>query len=361
MIPDEPHRGGVPDAAFWARPGLEQIENFVSGLGPRPPLHYLTGMRPSAAGAGRSSFEMPASGWLAGPAGTILGGALAVLADGPLGCSIQSALPGGTPYTTTELALSYLRPAIPDGRLLTANGKLVHLGRSLGLSEVEVLDADGRLLAHGTSRCFVFPSYPVPDPPPPLTPVETPSYGTPDPWRRPVEGEVTPAEVWRTRDGLSIARAWVAGELPAPPVRYLTGQCVVAAEEGTARFTMPASGWLSSPAGTVEGGFLAMLADTALATAVQTTVPAGTAFAPIDVTVKFVRPVPPDGSPLTAEGRVVHRGRTMAVAAGEVRNAEGKLVVTAMSSALLFPGREMTVPVVPEDEPQRTTSVPDMP
>ena len=115
---------------------------------------------------------------------------------------------------------------------------------------------------------------------------------------------------------------------------------------------MGAPQWLHSPAGTVEGGMLVMLADLALATAVQTTVPAGVAFAPVDITVKFVRPVVGDGSMLTSEARVVHRGRTMAVATGDVRDGQGRLVCTATGSALILPGRSMVGAhaVVPEDE-----------
>jgi uncharacterized protein (TIGR00369 family) len=349
---EEPPRGGVPDPAFWARPGLEQVQGFVDRVAPAPPLYHLTGSRPLAAGPGTATFAMPASPWLQSATGFILGGVLAILADGPLGCSIQTTLPGATPYTTTELSMSYLRPAIPDGRDLVSVGRVVHAGRSLALSEATVADADGRLLAHCTSRCFVFPSLPLPDELPDLPPAAETACDTPDPWQRPVVGSITPEVQWQQRTGLELAQGWVAGELPAPPIHHLTGQCPVQAADGVARFEMPATPWLHSPAGTVEGGMLVMLADAALATAVQTTVPAGVAFAPVDITVKFVRPVVGDGSTLTAEGRVVHRGRTMAVAVGEVRDAAGKLVCTATSSALVLPGRSMVGAhaVVPEDE-----------
>lgn len=348
----EPVRGTTPPLEYWARPGLEQVRGFVDRLAPPPPLYHLLGLRVTGAGPSTTQFAMPASPWLQSTSGFILGGVLAVLADGPLGCAIQTTLPPATPYTTTELSMSYLRPAVPDGRDLVSDGRVVHAGRSLALSEATVSDADGRVLAHCTSRCFVFPSQPVPDEPPPLSPVELEAHESPDPWQRPVVGSITAEADWQRLSGLELARAWVAGELPAPPIYYLTGLCPVHAEEGFARFSMPATQWLHSPAGTVEGGVLVMLADAALAAAVQTTVAAGVAFAPVDITVKFVRPVVGDGSTLTAEGRVVHRGRSMAVAVGEVRDAAGKLVCTATSSALVLPGRSMVGAhaVVPEDE-----------
>ncbi len=102
---------------------------------------------------------------------------------------------------------------------------------------------------------------------------------------------------------------------------------------------MPASGWLASPTGFVEGGVTAFLADCALGGAVQTTVPAGTAIAPTDLSVQFLRPVPTDNAQITARASVVHRGRGFAAARAEVTNEQGKFVALAGASALILPGR----------------------
>ncbi len=99
-----------------------------------------------------STFRMPASGWLATPAEVFLGATIGILADGALGTAIQTTLPPATAYTTQELTLNYLRPTSTASEVLVARGRLVHLGRSLGLSEVIVEDANGRTLGHGSSR-----------------------------------------------------------------------------------------------------------------------------------------------------------------------------------------------------------------
>jgi len=311
-------------------------------------MHHLTGIRPTEIGPGTSRFVMPSTGWLATHYGAITGGILATLADGPLGCSIQSTLPAGTIYTTSELSMSYLRPAFPDGREIVSDGRVIHTGRTLGLSEATVVDGDGRQLAHATSRCFIFPSV-DPPPPPRLDVVEPVDYGSPDPYLREPEGTIL-GEAVDAYSGLDLWRACVAGDLEPPPLHFLTGAKPVAVEEGAITWTMPASPWLCSPTGFVEGGFLVYLADSAIATASATLVPAGTASAPVDVTVKFIRPAPPDGRPLTAVGRVLNHGRSMSVATAEIRNADGKLVATALGSSLLLPGRSFAKPVAVEDE-----------
>jgi uncharacterized protein (TIGR00369 family) len=102
---------------------------------------------------------------------------------------------------------------------------------------------------------------------------------------------------------------------------------------------MPLTGWLNTPWGWPQGGFIAALADSALSMAVQTTVPAGTAFATIDLKVNFLRPPAAEGSPLHAHASVLHRGRSLAVATASITNASGRLVALATGSAQLLPGR----------------------
>jgi len=134
-------------------------------------------------------------------------------------------------------------------------------------------------------------------------------------------------------------RAQIAGELPPPPISQLTGIRLVEAEEGRVAFRMPASEWLASPTGMVQGGATAMAADVGLASAVLSTLPRSTAFAPLDLKTNFLRPVPRDGRDLTVDARVLHRGKSLAVAEAHVTNADGKLVMFASGTSQILPGR----------------------
>jgi len=345
----EPVRGGYPDRALFALPGIEQLRAGLAGKTPLSPLSHLVGMRLTEVGAGKATFRMPASPWLVSPQGAIAVGTLAILADGPLGCAVMTALPPGTAYTTSELSLRVVRPA-QVGTMLTAKGHLVHAGRRIALSEVLIEDGAGRLVAHGSSLCFVFPPVsPLPAPPSSLPSVSEPEYATPDPYLRPVVGEIVPQEVWNKMSGLEMLTAMLADEVPAPPTRYLFGQQLVEAAHEKATFALPASEWLCPPTGKVEGGVIAMLADAALSCAIMTVTPAATAMAPIDLKVNFLRPGIADGRELLARGTVAHAGRTIAVAHSEVLNADGKHVALATGSALLLPGRAASLVDLPID------------
>src|SRR5947208_14301960 len=173
------------------------------GTMPPPPIHHLTGLRPIEGSPGNAAYEMPASPWWRTSAGVFTPGVMAFLADAPLGAAISTALPAGKVLTTSDLTMNFLRPASVQSERLVARAGLIQAGRSLGLSEVTVEDAQGRMLAHGTTRCFLFqPVTPVPDPPEAMEVVATAAFDTPDPHLRPVAGEALALDAWHRGSGL---------------------------------------------------------------------------------------------------------------------------------------------------------------
>jgi uncharacterized protein (TIGR00369 family) len=346
----ESARGGFLDPRLFGLPGLEQLRSFYRGLALPPPLAHLTGMFITEVEPGAVTFTMPATEWLLSPPGYIQLGVLAMMADGSLGCSIQTSLPPATPYTTSDLSMSFLRPVVANGGVLVSRGRLINSGRSLALSDVEIHDAGGRLMAHGTSRCFVLDQIdPAPDPSE-VEPVEIPVYDTPDPYLRPVAGRPVPQEAWDRMTGLEVMRALASGDLPAPPISHLTGLRPTEIAEGKATFVLPTTPWLTSPLGTVQGGATALLADTVLATAVQTTLPPRTVYAPLDLKVNYLRPVFADGRELVGTAKVVHKGKTLAVASAEIHNADGKKAAVATGTALIREGQPWHADALGEPE-----------
>jgi uncharacterized protein (TIGR00369 family) len=349
MIWKEPSLGGYPDPAMLGLTGLERLRVNREGRAPIPPIAYLTEMPFRELSEGHAGFEMPASGWFANSAGVVPGGFLCTIADACLGAPIHSRLGAGVAFTTAELSLTMLRPVHPDpDAKITGSGHVIHLGNTVALSEaflfVEGPDGgEGDLVAHGTSRCSVFPPVdPIPEPPKDL-PVLEQSYPGDDashPLQRQIEGSPLPQETFQEMSGLEILRAQIAGELqPPPPIHFLTGIRVVKAEEGRTSFALPCSPWLSTSMGTVQGGFTGMLADFALTGAAFSTAEAGTAVAPLDFKVNFLRPVYPDMRDLVAEARVEHRGRTLSISSCRITNADGKLVALATGTSMYLPGR----------------------
>ena len=88
----------------------------------------------------------------ANPMGTVHGGVLCDLADAAMGLAHASTLGEGETFTRLELKINFLKP-VWSGRL-TATGRVVKHGRTIGLVECDVRDDDGHLVARASSTCM---------------------------------------------------------------------------------------------------------------------------------------------------------------------------------------------------------------
>jgi uncharacterized protein (TIGR00369 family) len=143
------------------------------------------------------------------------------------------------------------------------------------------------------------------------------------------------------RTGLQLARTSLGGSLPEAPICGTLGVRLTAAEEGLAVFEGEPGEHLFNPMGTVHGGYMATLLDSALGTAVLTALPAGRAYTTVQLGVHLVRPVLADTPTLRCEGRAVHVGRTTATAQARIVGAtDGRLYAhgTATCAVFALPG-----------------------
>ncbi|QPP08195.1 PaaI family thioesterase [Streptomyces bathyalis] len=139
------------------------------------------------------------------------------------------------------------------------------------------------------------------------------------------------------RPGLELVRLGLEGHLPQAPICGTLGFRLVEAEEGRAVFEGEPGEHLFNPMGTVHGGFLATLLDSALGTAVMTTLPAGRAYTTVQLGVNLVRPVFGDTPTLRCEGTTLHVGRTTATAEARVTGAaDGRLYAHGTTTCAVF-------------------------
>jgi uncharacterized protein (TIGR00369 family) len=137
--------------------------------------------------------------------------------------------------------------------------------------------------------------------------------------------------------GIETLRAMVRGELPAPPIMQTLGmEGFEVHEEGLCAFTMRAQEFHYNPIGTVHGGVLSTLLDSAAGCAVHSTLPVGWGYTSLDLNVKFLRPVTVDSGLLRCEGTVINRGRTTALAEACLYDKADRLVAHATSTCLLL-------------------------
>nr|PZM96696.1 MAG: PaaI family thioesterase [Thermocrispum agreste] len=145
------------------------------------------------------------------------------------------------------------------------------------------------------------------------------------------------ADPARQLSGLEFLNQIGSGELPMVPAGVTTEILPVAVGDGWAEFRMQPAEWHYNPIGSVHGGMLAGLADSALGCAVHSKLPAGTGYTSLDLTIKFTRPANLDSGVLRCRGEVVTMGRRTATAEARIVDGRGKVVAHAIATCLLFP------------------------
>ena len=128
---------------------LDQLRQIVSGEAEPPPIAKFVGFRLVEVEEGRSVIEFEAEPRHWNPQGTLHGGIMCDVADAAMGIAYASTLPEEVSFTTIELKINFLRP-VKTGQL-KAVGHIVKAGRTIGLTECDLTDPEGRLVARASS------------------------------------------------------------------------------------------------------------------------------------------------------------------------------------------------------------------
>jgi uncharacterized protein (TIGR00369 family) len=149
--------GTVDPEQRKAMSGLEFVQALASGALPLNTMAETLGYDVVEAESGRATITIDPTGAHLNPWGTVHGGLAATLLDSCMGLAIQSVLEKGIGSTTLEFKISLVRPITLETGQIRAQGTMLNCGRRVGTAEGRVTDAKGRLLAHGTTTCLIFP------------------------------------------------------------------------------------------------------------------------------------------------------------------------------------------------------------
>lgn len=139
-----------------------------------------------------------------------------------------------------------------------------------------------------------------------------------------------------TMTGLEQLQAIGEGLLPPAPIAATIGLENFDGEAGAFSVELVPEQRHYNPLGSVHGGVLSTMLDTAAGCSVHSTLAAGEAYTSLDLTVKFLRPATVDSGRLRATGKVIQRGRRTALAEAQVTDESGRLIAHATSSCMIF-------------------------
>ena len=148
--------GVVSREDLIAGDGLSFLRGIIAGTNPAPPFADAMDFELIEADEGRVVFVGQPSARFFNPLGTIHGGWTATILDSAMACAAHSTLKVGEGYTTLEMKLNYVRPVMPESGEVRCEGRLIHRGGTIATTEGRLLDAQGKLLAHGTETCMIF-------------------------------------------------------------------------------------------------------------------------------------------------------------------------------------------------------------
>ncbi|GAC1641448.1 MAG: PaaI family thioesterase [Candidatus Dormibacteraceae bacterium] len=138
--------------------GLEFMHAVIAGKLPPPPIAATMDFKGAEAEEGRVVFAGQPGEFVYNPLGVVHGGYAMTLLDSAMGCAVQTMLAHGEGYTSLETSVNFVRPITKETGRVRCEGKVIHRGGRIATAEGRlVAESTGKLLAHGTTTCMVFP------------------------------------------------------------------------------------------------------------------------------------------------------------------------------------------------------------
>ena len=134
--------------------GLEIMLAMAAGKIPAASIASTIPMKVVAAEHGKVVLAATADERHLNPLGGVHGGFAATVMDSVTGCAIHTVLESGVGYGTVDLNVKMLRP-VPKNVSLTAEGRVINISKSLGISEGVLKDSEGKIYAHATATCMI--------------------------------------------------------------------------------------------------------------------------------------------------------------------------------------------------------------
>lgn len=136
--------------------GIDYLRAVQRGEIPPMPIARLMGMELVSVEEGRVVWAVTPGEQHYNPLGVAHGGLAFTLMDTAIGGATQTMAPPGRFYTTIEIKVNYVRPLLAGMGRVFGEATVLYVGRQTALAEARVVDANGKLYAHGTSSCMLF-------------------------------------------------------------------------------------------------------------------------------------------------------------------------------------------------------------
>ncbi|WP_076997360.1 PaaI family thioesterase [Variovorax sp. KK3] len=151
----------------------------------------------------------------------------------------------------------------------------------------------------------------------------------------PGPGVASPAQI-EGKTGLEMMQAMLRGDIPYAAIAKTLDFTIISVAPGVAIFQGTPLAQHLNPLGTIHGGWVATMLDSALGCSIHTMMPPGRAYTTAELSVNYVKAVTPKVQRVRAEGKVIHCGRQLATAEARLVGPDGTLFAHATTTCLVF-------------------------
>lgn len=123
----------------------KELFNMLRTAAETQACHQTMGLKVMYLGPGVAGMKKGPDMKFSTKGGRVHGGVIATLADTVMGVAVATS---GQFYRTLEISVNYVAAAYEDSEL-TAEGFVLHMGKTIALVECSIFDKDRRLLAKG--------------------------------------------------------------------------------------------------------------------------------------------------------------------------------------------------------------------
>ncbi len=151
-------------------------------------------------------------------------------------------------------------------------------------------------------------------------------------WSDPMTG----ATQARTMSGQAYLDAMSAGTIDFPPLLHTLDFKVEGASEGSAVFSFQPQEFHYNPIGTVHGGVITAMLDSAMGCSLHSMLEAGVGYTTLEIKVNFLKAITIKTGVLKAIGKVIHNGSRMALTEAQLVDEAGTVYAHGTSTCMIL-------------------------
>jgi uncharacterized protein (TIGR00369 family) len=140
----------------------------------------------------------------------------------------------------------------------------------------------------------------------------------------------------KTMSGFDYLQAIFEGKISPPPMMATIDAEPFHLEIGSVGFSFEPKEFHYNPIGTVHGGVISTILDSAMGCSLQSILPQGFAFTTLELKINFIKTVSFESGKMKSVGRIIHSGKSTALLEADLRDEAGILYAHGVSTCMIF-------------------------